>query len=154
MKTETTHFELKEIQLSYGPDKEIYDRKSIHSSSMAKSYFSELFKEGRIGFKEEFYAIPLNKANKPLGAIKLSDGGIAATVVDVRILLASLLKSLATGVIIAHNHPSGTLKPSQSDLALTENIKKACSFFEIKLLDHLILSPTGEYYSFMDEGEL
>lgn len=154
MKTQAFNHELQEIQLSYGVEKKVFDQEAIDSAEKANSYFLKLFKEGRIGFKEEFYAIPVNNANKPLGALKLSDGGIAGTVVDIRILLASLLKCLATGVIIAHNHPSGTLKPSLPDIQLTKKIKEACSFFDIKLLDHLILSPRGEFYSFMSEGEL
>tara|TARA_B100000508_G_scaffold130740_1_gene118321 strand:+ start:31497 stop:31958 length:462 start_codon:yes stop_codon:yes gene_type:complete len=153
MKNHIQH-ELREIELNYSVGKEVYENTSIHSSQEAFNYFKNLFTEGKIGFKEEFYAIPLNRSNKPLGAIKMSEGGISGTVVDVRILLSSLLKCLATGVIIAHNHPSGNKKPSEPDKRLTKQIEKACSFFEIKLLDHLILTPTGEYYSFMEMGEL
>ena len=73
---------------------------------------------------------------------------------DVRILFAVLLKSLTTAVILLHNHPSGTLRPSEADKNLTEKIKKAGGLFDIKVLDHLILSPDGDYYSFADNGIL
>lgn len=154
MKKNIQTFELREIQLTYSANMEIYKNQSINSSIMANMYFKKLFKSDIIGLKEEFYVIPLNRSNKPLGAIKLSEGGISGTVVDVRLLLATLLKSLATGFIIAHNHPSGNTKPSEPDLRLTNQIKEACSYFEIKLLDHLILTPTGNFYSFADEGIL
>jgi len=83
---------------------------------------------------------------------EMSSGGITGTLVDVRILFAVALKSLSTGIILAHNHPSGTLNPSQSDKNLTTKIKHASELLDIKLLDHLIITPNREYYSFTDEG--
>ena len=74
--------------------------------------------------------------------------------VDLRIVFAVVLKSLTTAVILAHNHPSGTLKPSEADKALTEKIKKAALLFDVKVLDHLIITPNGQFFSFADEGLL
>ncbi len=91
---------------------------------------------------------------KSKGFYEVSNGGITGTLVDVRILFAVLLKSLTTAVILLHNHPSGTLKPSEADKRLTKKIKKAGELFDIKVLDHLILTPEGDYYSFADNGIL
>jgi DNA repair protein RadC len=74
--------------------------------------------------------------------------------VDVRILFAVVLKSVTTAIILLHNHPSGTLRPSEADKRLTQKIKRAGELFDIKILDHLIISPDGLYYSFADEGIL
>lgn len=94
----------------------------------------------------------LNNANKVKGIYEVSCGGITGTMVDLRILFAVLLKSLTTAVILAHNHPSGTLRPSEADKGLTEKIRNAAGFFDIKVLDHLIITPDGEFFSFADEG--
>ena len=73
---------------------------------------------------------------------------------DLRIVFAVILKSLTTSVILAHNHPSGTLSPSEADKILTEKIKNAAQLFDIKVLDHLIITPDGDFFSFADEGLL
>ena len=96
----------------------------------------------------------LNNANKVKGIYEVSTGGITGTLVDLRIIFAVVLKSLTTAVILAHNHPSGTLRPSEPDKRLTQKIKKAGELFDIKVLDHLILTPDGNYFSFADEGML
>jgi len=80
-------------------------------------------------------------------------GGINGTVADVRLLFATAVQSLATSVIIAHNHPSGTLEPSNADIQLTDKIKEAGKLMDISLLDHLIITDYG-YYSFADEGRM
>jgi DNA repair protein RadC len=100
---------------------------------------------------EEFYALYLNQANKVIKTKHISKGGIAGTVVDVKLILKEAVQILAQGMIICHNHPSGNLRPSDSDIQLTKKIKDAAGHFDIKLLDHLIISQTG-YYSFADEG--
>jgi DNA repair protein RadC len=80
-------------------------------------------------------------------------GGIFATIADVRIIFATALKCVATGLILAHNHPSGSLQPSKADRELTKKIKEVGKFLDIQLLDHLIITPEG-YYSFADEAVL
>ena len=80
--------------------------------------------------------------------------GITGTVADPKLILGVALKSAATGIILAHNHPSGNLQPSTADLEITKKIESACKFLDIKLLDHIIISPTGQFYSFIDEGVL
>lgn len=95
----------------------------------------------------------LNQGNKVLKVIKLSQGGITGSVVDVRILMKAALDCFATGIIVAHNHPSGNLKPSQEDINVTKQIAKSGELLSIKLLDHLIINQNS-YYSFADEGML
>ena len=87
---------------------------------------------------EEFWAIYLNQNNRVVGKSKLSSGGINQSVVDVRILFKTALEHLATGIIVAHNHPSGNLKPSSEDLKITRQISEAGKILNIQLLDHLI----------------
>ncbi len=100
---------------------------------------------------EEFWIVFLNNANKVIGKQQLSKGGITATVVDVRLLFKRVLEVGATSIIIAHNHPSGTLKPSLQDHKITEKLKNAGQLLDVKVLDHLIIT-AKDYYSFADEG--
>lgn len=102
---------------------------------------------------EEFWAIYLNQNNRVLGKSKLSSGGINQSVVDVRILFKTALEHFSTGIIIAHNHPSGNLKPSSEDLKITKQITEAGKILNIQLLDHLIIAQNS-YLSFADEGLL
>ena len=102
---------------------------------------------------EEFWAIFLNQNNRVLGKSKLSSGGINQSVVDVRILFKMALEHLATGLIIAHNHPSGNLKPSSEDVKITKQIAEAGKILNIQLLDHLIITQNS-YLSFADENLL
>ncbi len=88
-----------------------------------------------------------------MGSYQLSKGGITGTIADVRLILSVALKSLATGLILAHNHPSGNLKPSEADKQITSKIRQAAKLLDIELMDHIIISNEG-YYSFMDEGVL
>jgi DNA repair protein RadC len=100
---------------------------------------------------EEFYALYLNQANKVIKTKHISRGGISGTVADVKLIMKEAVQLLAQGLIICHNHPSGNLRPSDSDIKLTRKIKEAAGYFDIRLLDHLIIAQTG-YYSFADEG--
>ncbi len=102
---------------------------------------------------EEFWILFLNNANKVIQKKQISVGGKTATLVDVRIIFRSALEYGATGIIIGHNHPSGTLRPSTSDKDLTQKIKQAGSSLDIKVLDHLIIIEKG-YFSFADESIL
>ncbi len=105
--------------------------------------------------QEEFYFIPLNRKNVALcKPIQLSKGGVSATVVDTKILFKKILEhNRVSSFIIAHNHPSGNINPSQEDLNLTVKIKEAALLLDLKLLEHLIITIDG-YYSFVDNGYL
>jgi DNA repair protein RadC len=102
---------------------------------------------------EVFAVLFLNNANKVNGYKIMSKGGIAGTVVDARLILKEALDHNATGIILSHNHPSGNLKPSSQDIELTHKIKVAASYFDIKVLDHIIVSDEG-YYSFADAAAM
>jgi DNA repair protein RadC len=100
---------------------------------------------------EEFWIIYMNNSNKVISKSQLSKGGITGTLVDVRIVFKTALEIGATALILCHNHPSGTLIPSDADKQITRKLKLAGDSLEIKVLDHLIVTETG-YYSFADEG--
>jgi DNA repair protein RadC len=100
---------------------------------------------------EEFWVIYLSNSNKPIAKKQISKGGFTATLVDIRIVFKYAIELSATAMIICHNHPSGSLKPSQSDIDLTQKIKDAGKTLDIATLDHLIITETS-YYSFADEG--
>lgn len=102
---------------------------------------------------EEFWVLYLNNANKVLVKTQLSKGGLTATLVDVRVLFKQALELYAVGIIVCHNHPSGKLKPSTSDIQLTKKIQEAGDTLDIKILDHLIITEKT-YFSFADEGIL
>jgi DNA repair protein RadC len=102
---------------------------------------------------EEFWILYLNRSNKVINRMKLSQGGISGTVTDVRIVMKKAIEYLASGIIVCHNHPSGNLNPSESDSKITQKIKDAGSIMDIQLLDHLIISEK-DYFSFADNGLL
>ncbi|SIT19067.1 DNA repair protein RadC [Chryseobacterium ureilyticum] len=102
---------------------------------------------------EEFWAIFLNNSNKVIHISQLTQGGISQSIVDVRVLFKTALEHFSTGIIIAHNHPSGSLKPSKEDINITQKIKEAGNVLSIQLLDHIIITQNS-YFSFSDAGLL
>ena len=102
---------------------------------------------------EEFWAIFLNHQNKILYKTCLFRGGIASSVADVRVVFKTALEHFSTQIIVAHNHPAGSLKPSKEDINITQKIKEAGKLLDIELLDHLILTQ-NKFFSFKDEGLL
>ena len=102
---------------------------------------------------EEFWILFLNRSNKVINRMKLSQGGVSGTVTDVRMVMKKAIEYLASGIIVCHNHPSGNLNPSESDTKITQKIKEAGNLMDIQLLDHLIISDK-DYYSFADNGLL
>ena len=102
---------------------------------------------------EELWIALTNPLNKVIQKIKISQGGVNQTSVDIRLVLKAAINVLASGIILCHNHPSGSLRPSTHDDALTERIQKAAKLMDIRILDHIILSDSG-YYSYADEGRL
>lgn len=121
--------------------------RSVCSSAEAYAYIAPVLKDLQ---HEEFWVIFLNRANRVLGSECLSVGGMASTVIDVRILFQKALEIRASALIIAHNHPGASLYPSEHDRAITEKIKAAGKLLDIVLHDHLIIAGDG-YYSFVDE---
>ena len=124
----------------------IYDSRSAYD--VVKQFWSE-----NMDIYESFYVVALNNANNTLSFMKVSTGGITGTVVDVRLVASFLLQSLAVGCILAHNHPSGTLKPSTGDLDITDKLVKGLKLLDIKVIDHLIITE-NEFYSFADNNKI
>lgn len=129
-----------------------FPKKKIRSSDDSYEVIKQFWHED-IEIYESFFILLLNRANMTIGWAKISQGGITGTVVDVKILLKYVVDSLASGVIIAHNHPSGNLIPSQSDIDITRKVKEALSYLDSQLLDHLIITPDNGYHSMADNGD-
>lgn len=142
-----------EVELIYRKKVSTADCIKVTTSKIAFDILFALWDKNKIDYVEHFYVMYLNRANKVIGSMLLSTGGCIGTVVDVKVLIQGALLSNAQGIIIAHNHPSGALIPSDDDLLVTSKIKTACNYFEISLLDHLIVAENN-YYSFKDKGKL
>lgn len=127
---------------------EISEKTTISNSNNAYTIFKAYLSDLRT---EEFWAIFLNQSNKVIQISQLTQGGISQSIVDIRILFKSALDYFSTGIIIAHNHPSGSLQPSREDMLTTQKIKEAGKLLSIQLLDHLIITQNA-YFSFSDEG--
>lgn len=138
-----------EIKLSYSRKGNC--ERSISSSRDAVDVFREHFDAGEMDYMESFFALYLNQANKVLGIKKISECGISSTLVDVRIIMQAALLCNASGIIVAHNHPSGNLKPSSADIKMTVQIREAAKILSMNLLDHVILT-SDSHFSFADEG--
>ncbi|MCI0922413.1 JAB domain-containing protein [Sphingobacterium rhinopitheci] len=144
-----------ELSLSYKRSLQLNDPqfKQLNSSTKVSNLLREIWDEGQLEVRESFYLLCFSTGLDLLGYQKISEGGLDAVVVDLRLLFSIALLSRATSIVIAHNHPSGTLKPSQADKILTEKIVQAGELFSIRVNDHIILTESG-YYSFRDEGLL
>lgn len=126
------------------------DKPVIKSSKDIAQYLQALLKDHAY---EVFAVVFLNRANKINHFEIISRGGITGTIADPRIILKKALEEDATSIVLCHNHPSGNLHPSRADEELTRKIKEAASYFDIKVIDHIIVSEDG-FYSFADEGRL
>ena len=140
-----------EVELSYKP--KFKNLHKIVSSEDAYKYLLPTYKEGTIRYKEYFKVLFLNQANQVLGYTLISEGGITETSVDVRVILQAALLTNSVALVLAHNHPSGNLRPSRQDMEITKQVKEAAKLIRITVIDHLILTDAG-YYSFSDEGQL
>jgi DNA repair protein RadC len=149
---ETT--QVAEIMVSYRPA--ISDKPVIKTPLDAYTILKDqFFPDETISLQERFVVMYLNNANRVLGIYPVSLGGINKTIVDIRLIFSVALRIAATSIMLAHNHPSGSLNPSSNDITLTAMIKEASRFLDIKLYDHLILSSEpGKYLSFAEEALL
>ncbi|NLV17983.1 MAG: DNA repair protein RadC [Bacteroidetes bacterium] len=127
---------------------EVQDTATIKCSRDAADIFQPLLADL---LHEEFWILFLNRSNKVINRMKLSQGGVSGTVTDIRIIMKKAIEYLSSGIIVCHNHPSGNLRPSESDTKITRKIKEAGSLMDIQLLDHLIISDK-DYFSFADNG--
>ena len=143
---------LPEINITVSIDKakksELY---KINSSGDADKVFRMIFDADKIDWIEESIIICLNRANKVVGYYKVSSGGTSGTVIDQKVIFTVALNCLASAIIIAHNHPSGQLIPSDADKKVTRQLQDGGKILGIDVLDHLILTDEG-YFSFADDG--
>lgn len=145
-------FNFSEITINWKPLVGLTNNPKITSSADADRIFKTYWSE-KISYKEEFYILLLNQENRVLGISKISEGGLAGTVVDAKMIFQAALKANAAAIILAHNHPSGNLRPSDADKNITDKIAAAGKFLDIKVLDHVILTYES-FYSFSDNGLL
>lgn len=129
---------------------DIIQEKKIRSSSDVYEIFHSLLSDLT---HEEFWVLYLNRSNKIVSRQRISQGGISGTITDVRLIMKTGIELLSSSIVICHNHPSGNREPSESDIRITGKIKEAAAFFDITLLDHIIVTDAG-YYSFADNGIL
>ncbi len=139
---------ISEIEVAYRP----LSKTILNPITQSKDAYDLIIREwddNILEMIEEVKVIFLNRTNKQVGIYNLAKGGITGCVVDIRIILSIALKTLATGIILVHNHPSGNLKPSTEDKKITNELQKACEIMNITLLDHLIVTRKG-FFSFAD----
>jgi DNA repair protein RadC len=142
-----------EIKVSYSSKLKRQDLIKIQNSADAHKCFLHLWGDEVIEFYEEAYLLCLDRSNRVIGYRKIGQGGVSGCVVDPKIIFSIALACGASSIMIAHNHPSGQLKPSEADVTLTKKIKEAGRMLDINVLDHIIITSDG-YMSFADEGQL
>lgn len=140
---------ISEINISYRSSK--IDNQLVRCSHEAYELLKKAWNKNTIELYEESKIILLNRANHVLGIYNLSVGGVSGTVADAKIIFAIALKTMATAIIFSHNHPSGNLKPSEADTALTKSLIEAGKLLQIDVLDHIIITTKG-YFSFSEEN--
>lgn len=139
--------EIAEVQVSYNTTNK--EHLKIKDSNSTFELLLSCWNKNTIQLQEEFKVLLLNRNNQVLGIYSLSKGGVSGTVVDSKLLFSVALKANASGIILSHNHPSGNIKPSEADKAITNKIKEASKLLDIELLDHLVITKDS-YYSFAD----
>ena len=152
MEKENNLFKVSEVDLVYKTRIKTSERPKINDSKDVADIMFNNWNPDTIEHIEEFKILLLNCANKVLGIKNVSKGGISGTVTDVRIIMQTAIKTNASGIIACHNHPSGNLNPSEADTKITKKIKDAGSIIDIQLLDHVIITPDKDYFSFADNG--
>ena len=152
MKNSLAPFSISEVEIHYKRPG-IADRPKITSAQSAIEVFRTVFPTEKIDLKEFFYVLLLSRSNHVLGVAQIGVGSTVGTVVNVKEIFQLVLKANASGIILAHNHPSGNLKPSHSDRKITQKIANLATMLECQLLDHIILT-SEDYFSFADNGEL
>lgn len=143
---------IKNYNLTVKESESDFKKVKITSSEHAHEVIKQFYHED-IEIYESFFILLLNRANETIGFAKISQGGVTGTVVDTKIIAKYCIDTLASSVILAHNHPSGNLSPSDADINVTRKIKKALEYIDTVVLDHLILSTNG-YYSFLDNAKI
>jgi len=148
---EKTAYQLAEIEISYKPAFKAANRPQIDCAGSAYQIMLENWSEDRIELLEEFKVLLLNRRNRVLGIVNLSQGGLSGTIADAKVIFAIALKACASSILLSHNHPSGEASPSQADISLTKRLVEAGKLLDIQVLDHIILC-RDSYFSFKDEN--
>lgn len=146
-------YEVAEVALVYKTKVKASQRPQVNSPEDIYKILVQIWDMDRIELVEDFKALFLNRNNKVLGVLDVSSGGITGTIADPRIILCAAIKANAVNIILAHNHPSGSTKPSSADEQLTQKIKQAAKYLDMQILDHIIITAEG-YLSFAEEGLL
>ena len=146
--------QISEVKLTYQSKVKASDRIKIGHSQDAFNVFYDHWDQDTIEHIEEFKILLLNRANRILGVASLFKGGGSGTVIDQKVIFQYSLKANAHQIILAHNHPSCNLNPSEADISITKKIQRGSELLNIALIDHLIISPDKCFYSFADEGLL
>ena len=136
-----------EVKLTYNSRVKASERYQIRNADDSAELFFRIWDKSTIEHIEEVKMILLNRANRVLGVVHLSKGGLNGSIIDTRIVLQYAIKANASAVILAHNHPSGNLGASDADSRITNNVKEALKLVDIELLDHLILTFEEKYAS-------
>ena len=142
-----------EIEIRYKSKVKATERPRVTASSDAAEILRPIFND-LVEHREAMFALYLNRANKVLGYFLIGLGGISGVVADPKLIFQGALKLNASGIILAHNHPSGNKTPGQADIDLTKKVKAGGAYLEVTLLDHLIILPDDSYFSLADEGLL
>jgi DNA repair protein RadC len=129
-----------------------YHQARIRTSREAAEFIRPLYGDN-MGIFEEFHLILLNQANNTIGNVRIGQGGITSTLVDVKLIAKYAIESLATHVILSHNHPSGQLMPSEADKQMTRKVIEGLKILDVRVTDHIIMTEDS-FYSFADEGVL
>ena len=144
---------IEEVSISYRYKLHPSQRPQVNCSKDAYEIFKAVWDFNKIDLQEDFKVILLNRSNRVLGVASLFTGGVSGAVVDVKLIFVVALKAMASCIIVAHNHPSGNLKPSSADEIMVKKIASAGQLLDIKVTDSLIISSEG-FLSFADEGLL
>ena len=142
----------KSIEYKLSANKCEFEQRNLISSNDVYEYAKQFYFDDLLIYESSFIIL-VNRASNAIGYAKISQGGVAGTFVDVKIVAKYVIESLCAGVIFVHNHPSGNVRPSLEDNRITDKLKKALSLFDIKLVDSIIISDNS-FYSFSDEGLL
>ena len=146
-----TNFNVAEVALSYKNSIPYNKRTKITGAKDAYRILRKLHDDNTIDYTETFKVLYLNQANHVLGYKIVSEGGITSTYSDIRTIMQGALLTNAVAMIIAHNHPSGNVTPSEKDIQITSQINKAAKLLDLQLLDHIIYT-RETYFSFADDG--
>lgn len=145
----TKCYNLAEVDMTYKSKVKSSELEKITSSHDSYEIFKRLYETDKIEYIEQFIILLLDRANKVIGWVKISQGGITGTIADPRLIFQAGLLANATAIILSHNHPSGNKTPSSTDIELTRKVCQGGKLLDLNILDHVIITAEG-YYSFAD----